>query len=382
MSSVTPDADPLWSRELATIKAMTVTWRSRLEHRIRNSYKLRRIRSMGDRLVEFRLRPLLLRLRVRHVHGPRTIAYGQDELLVLCVVRNGALHVKSFLEHHLALGAAHVVLLDNGSTDATIDLARTYDRVTILRTACPYRIYETILKRYLVDRFSRDRWSLFVDIDERFDYPYSDLIDVRRLLTYLNAHGYTAVLTQMLDLFGDGPLEFVRSTPDDSPGETCPYYDISAVETHDYTFGRPANPAIKMHSGGIRKAVFGTANGLTKAALILASPEVVPFVGWHHTDRASLADFSGVLLHYPFLSTFYEKVEEAVRTDRYRVSASGEYRQYWAKLRESPHLSLKQDTARRFEGVNSLLESGFLVVSEQYRQWAHARRTRPPCEIA
>src|SRR5215813_3560503 len=158
---------------------MTVTWHSRFEHRIRNSYKLRRIRSMGARLVELRIRPLVLRLRVRHVHGARTIAYGRDELLVLCVVRNGALHVKSFLEHHLALGAAHVVLLDNGSTDATIDLARTYDRVTILHTACPYRTYETILKRYLVDRFSKDRWNLFADIDERFDYPYSDLIDVR-----------------------------------------------------------------------------------------------------------------------------------------------------------------------------------------------------------
>jgi len=32
---------------------------------------------------------------------------------------------------------------------------------------------------------------------------------------------------------------------------------------------------------------------------------------------------------------------------------------------------LKQETARRFEGVNSLLESGFLVVSEQYRRWIH-----------
>src|SRR5262249_27834079 len=180
MPSAIPDHP--WSGEPETIEATTVTWRRRWGHRIRNSYKLRSIRSMAARLVEFRLRPLVLRLRVRHVHGPRTIAYGQDELLVLCVVRNGALHVKSFLEHHLALGAAHVVLLDNGSTDPTIDLARAYDRVTILRTTCPYRTYETILKRYLVDRFSKDRWNLFVDIDERFDYLYSDVIDVRGLL--------------------------------------------------------------------------------------------------------------------------------------------------------------------------------------------------------
>ena len=366
-----------------TAEDMRSTWRSRLVGRIRDSYKLRRlaaqlqrIRTVGGKVVEFHIRPLILRLRLRHVHGPKTIAYDPDELLVLCVVRNGALHVKSFLEHHLALGATHVVLLDNGSTDATIDLARTYDRVTILRTTCPYRRYETIFKRYLVHRFSRHRWNLFADIDERFDYPYSDVIGVRTLLTYLNEHSYTAVLAQMLDLFGDGPLDRVSGIHDDSLREKCPYYDISAVDKHDYAFGRPANPAIKMHAGGVRKAVFGTENGLTKAALIFVSTEIVPFVGWHHTDRSSIADLSCVLLHYPFVSTFYEKVEEAVRTDRYRVSAGEEYKRYWMTLKEAPHLSLKRKTARRFEGVNSLLENGFLVVSEQYMRWVDAHRNR------
>lgn len=358
-----------------------LTWRRRWGQRIRHSHKLRRllgylrrIRAAGGEIVEFRIRPLVLRLRLRHVHGPQKIPYARNELIVLCVVRDGALHVKSFLEHHLALGVTHIVLLDNGSTDATIDLARRYDRVTILRATCPYRKYETILKRYLVNRFSRNRWSLFADIDERFDYPYSNVMDLRSLLTYLNEHAYTAVLAQMLDLFSDGPLDLVSRGPDESPQDQCSYYDISAVEKHDYVFDRPANPAIKMHAGGIRKAVFGTENGLTKAALILASPEVVSFVGWHHTRRASVADFSCVLLHYPFAGTFYAKVEEAVRTDRYRLSAAEEYRKYWTLLKQTPHLCLKRGTARRFEGVNSLLESGFLVVSEQYRQWVDGHR--------
>jgi hypothetical protein len=360
---------------------MRSTWRSRWGARIRHSYKLRRllghllsIRQVSRRVIDSHLRPLILRLRLRHVHGPKTIAYGMDELLVLCVVRNGALHVKSFLEHHFALGATHIVLLDNGSTDATIDLARSYDRVTILRTTCPYRTYETTLKRYLLTRFSRNRWNLFADIDERFDYPYSDVIDVRSLLTYLNVNAYTAVLAQMLDLFADGPLDGIRSTPDDSLKEKYPYYDISAVEKHDYPFDRPANSAIKMHTGGIRKAVFGTENGLTKAALILASPQIVPFVGFHQTRGASIADFSCVLLHYPFLSTFHEKVAEAVRTDRYRVSAGEEYRKYWGLLKDTRHLHLKKGTAKRFKGVNDLLQSGFLAVSEKYMQWVDVHR--------
>lgn len=297
-----------------------------------------------------------------------------DELIVLCVVRNGALHVKSFLEHHQALGVRHVVLLDNGSTDQTVELARTFERVTILQTRRPYRKYETVMKRYLVRRFARGRWNLVVDIDELFDYPFSGVLGVGELLKYLNTHSYTAVLAQMLDLFSDGPLRDVKSAPDDSLKERYPYYDISNVEKRRYRFGRPANAEIKMHGGGIRKSIFGTENGLTKAALILLAPDLVPFVGFHQTANAVIADFSCVLLHYPFVSSFSEKVEEAVRSDRYRVSAAEEYRAYRTRLKESPALSLKLATARRFEGVEQLLDDGFLVVSAEYLGWVETHR--------
>jgi hypothetical protein len=81
-----------------------------------------------------------------------------------------------------------------------------------------------------------------------------------------------------------------------------------------------------------------------------------------------------VLLHYPFVSSFREKVEEAVRTDRYRVSAAEEYRMYWARLKEGPDLHLKLATARRFEGVSQLVDEEFLVVSAEYRRWVEACR--------
>ena len=297
-----------------------------------------------------------------------------NELIVLCVVRNGALHVKSFLDHHLSMGVKHIVLLDNGSSDGTIELARKCERVTILQTRRPYRRYETVMKRYLVHRFSRDRWNLMVDIDELFDYPFSGVLDVGALLTYLNRNSYTAVLAQMLDLFSDTPLKDLKSAPGDSLKERHTYYDISNVERAPYPFDTPANAEIKMHSGGIRKSIFGTENGLTKAALIRLSADLIPFVGWHQTANATVADFTCVLLHYPFVSGFSEKVEEAVRTDRYRVSAAEEYRRYWARLKESPDLSLKRRTAQRFEGVNSLVDNGFLVVSPEYRRCVEAHR--------
>jgi hypothetical protein len=369
------------ARAQARDDEMAPSWGSRLKSRIRNSYKVQRLREFLSQTreflsqtVEWRIRPFILRASVRHLHGPKKIAYAMDELIVLCVVRNGALHVKSFLEHHLALGVKHIVLLDNGSTDETVELARKFERVTILQTRRPYRRYETVMKRYLVRRFSKDRWNLMADIDELFDYPFSEVLDVGTLLTYLNGNSYTAVLAQVLDLFSDTPLKDVKSAPGDSLKESHTYYDISNVERAPYSFGTPANAEIKMHAGGIRKSIFGTENGLTKAALICLSPDLIPFVGWHQTANAAIGDFTCVLQHYPFVSTFSTKVQEAVQTDRYRVSAAEEYRKYWARLKENPDLSLKQVTARRFEGVNSLLENGFLVVSAEYRRCVEAHR--------
>lgn len=297
-----------------------------------------------------------------------------DELITLCVVRNGALHVRSFIEHHQALGVKHIVFLDNGSTDQTLELARTFERVTILQTRRPYRKYETVMKWYLVRRFSKGRWNLLVDIDELFDYPFSETLDVGALLRYLNTNSYTAVLAQMLDLFSDIPLGDLTSAPSDSLKERYPYYDVSNIEKRAYRHGTPANAEIKTHFGGVRKSIFGTENGLTKAALILLSRDLVPFVVFHHHANAAIADFTCVLLHYPFVGSFAEKVREAVQTDRYRVSAADEYRKYWARLKESPDLMLKQPTARRFEGVNKLLDDGFLVVSTEYRRFVETNR--------
>jgi hypothetical protein len=353
---------------------MAPDWGSRLKSRIWNSHRAQRLRELLSQTVEDRIRPFILRASVRHLHGPRKIAYATNELIVLSVVRNGALHVNSFLAHHFSLGAKHIVLLDNGSTDETVELARKFERVTILQTRRPYRQYETVMKRYLVGRFSKNRWSLMADIDELFDYPFSQVLDVGALLTYLNVNAYTAVLAQMLDLFSDIPLTDLKSAPGDSLKEHYPYYDISNVERQRYRFGAPANTEIKMHYGGIRKSIFGTENGLTKAPLIFLSPDLLPFVRWHHAQNAAIADFTCVLLHYPFVSNFAEKVREAVQTDRYRVSAAEEYRRYWARLKERPDLNLRLATARRFKGVDNLLDNGFLVVSPKFRRCVEAHR--------
>src|SRR3712207_452200 len=138
----------------------------------------------------------VVHLSVEHLHGPKEVPYGEDELVVVCLLRDGRQYVKSYVEHYLSLGAKHIFFLDNGSTDGTVEALKNYDdNVTVLRSTLPYKNpkgglggTEVLFKHYLIGRFGKkDRWVLCADIDELFDYPYSDLIGLGSLLGYLNA---------------------------------------------------------------------------------------------------------------------------------------------------------------------------------------------------
>src|ERR671917_1572852 len=91
-----------------------------------------------------------LHSRIEHLHGPEEVPYAEDELVVVCLVRDGRPYVKSFVEHYLSLGAKHIFFLDNGSTDGTVEALKEYDNVTVLRSTLPYKEYKYLFKQHLI----------------------------------------------------------------------------------------------------------------------------------------------------------------------------------------------------------------------------------------
>ena len=79
----------------------------------------------------------ILEHNVEHLYGPETVDYETDELVVLVLLRNGRPYIKAFIEHYFSLGANHVVFLDNGSTDGTVEALKSYGNVTVLRSMLP-----------------------------------------------------------------------------------------------------------------------------------------------------------------------------------------------------------------------------------------------------
>src|SRR5215211_2780800 len=108
-------------------------------------------------LEYLRVAPEVCLLDVEHLHGPKEIRYGKEELVVLCLVRNGLPWIKTFVEYYFSLGVKHIVFLDNNSTDDTVAAATRYNDVTVLRAKLPVNAHggagQVEMMNYLRARF-------------------------------------------------------------------------------------------------------------------------------------------------------------------------------------------------------------------------------------
>ena len=324
----------------------------------------------------------ILEHNVEHVHGPREVDYGIDELVVLVLLRNGRPYIKPFIEHYFSLGVKHIVFLDNGSTDGTVEALQNYENVTVLRSRLPFKKYNITLKQYLVERFGRGRWTLNADIDELFEYPYSDVVSLKALLRYLNDNFYTAVVTYMLDMFPETLLSADSPATDyESLKELHRFYDISDVRTLDYSqvgdIGNVvANEWIEILQGGVMQRVFGTSPLLTKHPLLFLDDRLTPHdLSDHWVGNARIADFTALFLHYKLSANLYGLVRREIEERRYN-NLHGKYDKIHKVLAEAPSLLMRNDTSRELKSVNELVGTRFVSVSKRYMRFVENEAQR------
>ncbi len=294
-----------------------------------------------------------------------------ESLVVVCLMRDAGGYVDSFIEHYRRLGAARIVLLDNGSTDDSLERAMSYDGVAVLRCELPFRWFRTAMRRYLVETYGDGGWVLLADVDELWDYPFSDRLALGSFLEYLNEHSYTAVAAQMLDLFPSGPLD---GWPGAGPElvQAATWFDLSDVRKQDLPaaarrnrFAGDTPPAC--FNGGLRMRAFSANPLLTKFPLTRREGGCGPLVeNAHFISGASVADVTSVLLHYKFDKRFRERTEEAVHRRNY-YGGSSEYRRYKDVLDQQPALSLDDAAAEQYRSTAQLVERGFIYAPARYQ---------------
>ena len=335
------------------------------------------------RLVHPRIRRAIGRYRVsrevRQLSGPKRLQLSKQEAVVTCVVKNGEFYIDGFIKHYSEMGFRHIFFLDNGSSDRTISIAQQYPNVSVCRSDLPIEAHQGAFKSYLAAASSDGGWCLDADIDEFFDYPSSDQVSLADFLEYLNQDRSTGVITQLLDMFSDKPLPQLSTTGGHDLKTVYQYYDLSDVTRTPYREASIAalygsrnvitHDKTALYFGGMRKTLYGNNCLLTKHSLFRPEQvELFPHV--HFVDRARLADVSGVMLHYKLTGN---ALEIAVQNKEGFKGNSKGYIDFINFLTNGADHQIRRESALNLRSADDLLQSGFLFVSERYRDYVRAK---------
>ncbi len=308
----------------------------------------------------------------RQVHGPAQVQLSDDQAGLVVPVKDAAWFLPAFLTHHLDLGVAHVVVVDNGSTDRTVEIACSFPNVTVLRNALPAKRHEVRLRAMAAQRIYRGGWTMFADADEMAEPPGG----LAPVLRYANANGFTAVVGQMLDLCAPGEQAAVAALTYPQAVAACdtytldglvrhPYHDTDGIAFHWFLRSNICDdPGVQLLSGGLRRVVFGETPFLSKHTLVRNVRGVQPMTHPHCASGVRVADVTLALRHYKLAGDWRAR-------DRASVAAAT-----WDHAEDARRLQaagasayvLSPPTPRPWQGTPALLDQGFLYASSRARQ--------------
>ncbi|KIN73207.1 glycosyltransferase family 2 protein [Sulfitobacter guttiformis] len=310
---------------------------------------------------------------VEHLHG-QGFSVPPGEVLAIVLVRDGCYYLDAFFDYYRALGIRYFAFVDNGSTDDTVARIKAQEGCVIDRVELPLAQYEDLMRQYPAQKYGTDRWCLYVDMDEQFDFEGREQHGLPALINYLEGRSDTALLAQMLEMFPRAPLAAVKDLTYSQALTAFAQYDISTVSSFDYhsdkiefsallagnTLG---SDALQFKFGGVRGKVFGEACCLTKHPLIFNGADVVPAPHPHLSQNVRVSDFDAVIRHYKFAGNVAARDAASAASGDL---AHGEDQARLAVLAAQENLTLHSSDAQVWTGIDPLYDAGFLVRSKSY----------------
>jgi hypothetical protein len=296
-----------------------------------SSYRLRWLRRRHLWRARLRARDLTTVTR-------RDIPKDPRATLVFCTLRNERARLPWFLKYYRELGAAHFLIVDNGSDDGSAAYLADQPDVSLWSAHASYgnAAFGMDWMNALLNRHARGRWALTVDVDEFLVYPFCDTRSLWALTDWLGDAGLRSFGTLLLDVYPKGPVAATPCAEGQNPLDIACWFDSA-----NYTISRNGRYRNLWIQGGPRARAFFAGHPRAAPAL-----NKVPLVHWQRGyayassthmllprglnlvyDTLGGEKASGCLLHAKFLATLGDKArEEMERGEHY--AASREYRAY------------------------------------------------------
>lgn len=309
-----------------------------------SSYRLRLQRK------RWRIRAFRKRREIKSITN-RTNKIRSKDILLFVTLRNERLRLPYFLKYYRDLGVQHFFVVDNGSDDGSGEYLMDQPDVSLWWTSASYKRarFGVDWLNWLQMRHGHGHWTLVVDVDEFFVYPFCDTRPIRALTDWLDASSIKSFSAMLLDMYPKGPIHAVPYLEGQNPLEIASWFDSG-----NYMCQKNNLHGNLWIQGGVRARVFFGDNPERAPAL-----NKIPLVKWHRDyayassthmllprglnlvyDEWGGEKASGCLLHAKFLDTFDEKSKEELDRKQHYAN-SHEYRAYHEHLQEKPDLWCK-----------------------------------------
>lgn len=282
---------------------------------------------------------------------------------VVVVERNEQQRMQLFYKHYRSLGVHQFIVLDNGSTDGTLEFLKQQQDTKIFQTSEPFQTLrkEAWIQRILVLN-GYDRWYIVVDSDELLDYIGSENNSIESLIRKMHNKGHRRLWGFMLDMYSRNPLFGTNYDIMDVPiklnsFDKDSYFlrkvnDIGSKESCDTIYGGPKNRLFGIEGAQSKQSIFY----FDKNTLYANCHYLAPKISWGDVPCCF------VLRHYKFLPQDKQEYENRIKNNSF-YNNSVEYKDIMMQIERNPNgISFYYENSVLYENSDSLRCLPFLEV--------------------
>ncbi len=296
----------------------------------------------------------------------------KNEIRLFAIMRNESLRLPHFINYYKNLGVDRFIIIDNNSSDLSVEIALSYDNVHVFATNDSYTNHWCWMQ-YLLSAYGRNRWCVVVDIDELFYFPSIEKLSIRQLCLFLEETNCTAFRSFLLDLYSETSINDVKYLVGEDPLNVLKYFDEHYDEIEFIFFDHHQWQPFKSISftGGMRDRIFGKhapPHLLSKISLFKHENGSYLAQGMHAINGSKVSDLQGAVLHTKFLNDFVSEVEEeCAREEHYGKAVY--YKSYKREINKNHDLMLQNNGSVQLIDSAQLVELGIMKTNKVFKDF-------------
>ncbi|MBN2649442.1 MAG: glycosyltransferase family 2 protein [Prolixibacteraceae bacterium] len=323
----------------------------------------------------FRVRFIISRI------DKQKIPKGINEIRLFVTARNEALRLPFFLKYYFEMGVDRIFLIDNASTDNTVEIALSKPNVHVFKIDESFKNQWNWVEFFL-RKYGRKRWCMVVDVDELFSYPYAEVVPLKILIDYMEMSKHNAIRSFLLDIYSNNPVRETGYVAGENPITCCSYFDkdFSVTKVPSFDKKRWKNFEAEIYFGGMRERVFSSVMDrpwifyLSKISLFKNVGKIYLTGGMHTVNSARITDIRGVVFHTKYMQDFIMKAQiEAGRSEHWAVNAL-DYKIYDKACESDVNISFHHEKSIKYKNTRQLLKIGMMKTSFAYNNYISTYR--------